>query len=120
MTIVLERGTMIYHIVSKTDWAAVGASDYYRGDTLDTEGFIHCSTLEQVAGTANLFFRGREDLLLLKINPEKLKSPLNYEVAGDGRLFPHIYGPLEVEAVVALADFPPNLDGSFDLPEKYR
>ena len=110
---------MIYHIVSKSDWASMGDSPLYRGDTLDTEGFIHCSTLEQVLDTANYLFKGREDLALLQIDPEKLKSPLKYEDAGDGRLFPHIYGPMEVDAVVAVADFPPNPDGSFDLPAEY-
>ncbi|MFN2145435.1 MAG: DUF952 domain-containing protein [Anaerolineales bacterium] len=110
---------MIYHIVSKSDWTAVGDATHYRGDTLDTEGFIHCSTLEQVLDTANYLFRARKDLVLLQINPVKLRSPLKYEDAGDGRFFPHIYGPLEMEAVVAVADFPPNADGSFDLPGKY-
>ena len=110
---------MIYHIVSKSDWAAVGDATHYRGDTLDTEGFIHCSTLEQVLDTANFIFKGREDLVLLQIDPEKLRSPLKYEDAGDGRLFPHIYGPMEVESVMAVADFPPNPDGSFDLPGEF-
>jgi uncharacterized protein (DUF952 family) len=110
---------MIYHIVSETDWAAVGESAYYRGDTLDTEGFIHCSTIEQVLDTANFLFRGRDDLLLLKIDRGKLKSPLKFEDGGDGRLFPHIYGPLEVDAVVAVADFPPNPVGTFDLPDEF-
>jgi len=110
---------MIYHIVSKSDWAAVEDSTHYRGDTLDTEGFIHCSTIEQVLDTANYLFKGREDLLLLQIDPEKLKSPLKYEDGGDGRLFPHIYGPMEVAAVIAVAEFPPTPDGNFDLPVKY-
>ncbi len=79
---------MIYHIVSKSDWAAVGNSPYYRGDTLDTEGFIHCSTIEQVLDTANYLFKGREDLVLLQIDESKLKSLLKYEDGGDGRLVP--------------------------------
>ena len=110
---------MIYHIVSKSDWEAVGESVYYRGDTLDTEGFIHCSTIEQVLDTANFLFKEREDLVLLQIDESKLRSPLKYEDAGDGRLFPHINGPMEVDAVVAVADFPPNPDGSFELPDGY-
>lgn len=111
---------MIYHIVSKTDWAEVGNSEVYRGDTLDTEGFIHCSTREQVLDTANFLFKGRHDLLLLKIDPEKLSAPLKYEDAGDRRLFPHIYGPMEVRAVVAVVDFPPGEDGMFELPSSYN
>lgn len=110
---------MIYHIVSKSDWEAVGDSTHYQGDTLDTEGFIHCSTIEQVLDTANFLFHGRDNLVLLQIDPTKLKSPLKYEDGGDGRLFPHIYGPMEVEAVIAVTSFPPNPDGSFNLPEEY-
>jgi uncharacterized protein (DUF952 family) len=108
---------MIYHIVSKSDWAAVGDAPHYRGDTLATEGFIHCSNLEQVMDTADHYFRGREDLVLLQINPDRLQSPLKYEDAGDGRLFPHIFGPMEVDAVMAVIEFPLNEDGGFDLPE---
>ena len=108
---------MIYHIVSKSDWAAVGELEYYRGDTLDTEGFIHCSTIEQVLDPANYLFKGRDDLLLLQIDPEKLSAPLKYEDGGDGCLFPHIYGSMEVSAVVNVVDFPPRADGTFALPE---
>jgi len=110
---------MIYHIVSKSDWAAVGESAVYRGDTLDTEGFIHCSTLGQVLDTANFLFKGRVDLLLLQIDPEKLSAPLKSEDGGDGRLFPHIYGQMEVSAVVRIVDFPPGENGMFELPGEY-
>lgn len=110
---------MIYHIVSKSDWAAVGESAVYRGDTLDIEGFIHCSTVEQVLDTANFLFKGRDDLLLLKIDPQKLSAPVKYEDAGDGRLFPHIYGPMEVSAVVKIVDFPSGENGMFDLQGEF-
>jgi uncharacterized protein (DUF952 family) len=110
---------MIYHIVSKPDWEAASA-EFYRGDTLDTEGFIHCSTIEQVIDTANFLFRDREDLLILGIDPEKLSAEVKYEDAGDGRLFPHIYGLMEKSAVVKVIDFPPEPDGSFGLPEALR
>lgn len=108
---------MIYHIVSKSDWEAAAGGEFYRGDTLDTEGFIHCSTAEQVVDTANFLFRGREDLLLLAIDEALLSAEVRYEDAGDGRLFPHIYGPLEVAAVVWVVEFPPGPDGRFSLPE---
>ena len=62
----------------------------------------------------------REDLLLLAIDETRLSAEVRYEDAGDGRLFPHIYGPLEVEAVIEVVEFQPNPDGSFDLPEVYQ
>lgn len=107
---------MIYHIISKSDWEAADGGEFYRGDTLDTEGFIHCSTAGQVVDTANFLFRGREDLLLLEIDEARLSAEVRYEDAGDGRLFPHIYGPLEVAAVVRVIEFPPGPDRRFTLP----
>lgn len=107
---------MIYHIISRSDWEAIAGGEFYRGDTLDTEGFIHCSTAGQVVDTANFLFRGREDLLLLEIDEARLSAEVRYEDAGDGRLFPHIYGPLEVAAVVRVVEFPPGPDGRFTLP----
>ena len=108
---------MIFHIISRHDCEAAAGGTLYRGDTLETEGFIHCSTAEQVVDTANFLFRGREDLLLLAIDEARLSAEVRYEDAGDGRLFPHIYGPMEVSAVVRVVEFPPGPDGRFTLPE---
>ncbi len=108
---------MIYHIISTADWEAAVGGEFYRGDTLDIEGFIHCSTAKQVVDTANFLFRGREDLLLLAIDEAHLSAEVKYEDAGDGRLFPHIYGPIEVAAVVRVVEFPAGPDGRFTLPE---
>lgn len=109
---------MIYHIISKADWEAARNIELYRGDTLETEGFIHCSDADQVADTANFLFGGRTDLLLLEIDPSALTKPLKYEDAGDGRLFPHVYGPVEVAAVTRIFPFPPGQDGRFTLPKE--
>lgn len=109
---------MIYHIVSKTDWQNAEHAEFYRGDTLDTEGFIHCSALSQVIDTANFIFQGRSDLLILSIDPNKLSAEVKYEDAGDGRLFPHIYGPMETAAVQAVTVFPCKADGMFELPKE--
>ncbi|MCB2178615.1 DUF952 domain-containing protein [bacterium] len=107
---------MIYHIVSKSDWEKAADTDTYRGDTLATEGFIHCSDIDQVIDVANFRFRGRTDLLILTVDPDKLSAPLKYEDGGDGRLFPHIYGPMDKSAVMSVTDFPPQEDGTFVLP----
>jgi uncharacterized protein (DUF952 family) len=106
---------LIYHIVPRTDWESI-SGDLYRGDTLESEGFIHCSTAAQVADTANFLFAGREDLVLLQIDPARLTAEVRYEDGGDGRLFPHIYGPLEKSAVVRVTEFRPGEDGRFSFP----
>ena len=105
---------MIYHIVSRADWEAALDSAEYRGDSLETEGFIHCSTRLQVVDVANHWFPGKHGLLLLTIDPGRLSSQVRYEDGGDGRLFPHVYGPIEIRAVIAVEDFSPRPDGQFE------
>ncbi|MBP6015775.1 MAG: DUF952 domain-containing protein [Candidatus Promineofilum sp.] len=108
---------MILHITTRADWDATQALGDYRLDTLTTEGFIHCSTREQVLGTANKFYRGQTDLVLLLIDPAKLLAELVYEDSYDsGIAFPHIYGPLNLDAVTQVIPFPPSSDGTFVLP----
>ena len=68
----------------------------YTADTLPSEGFIHCSTAEQWPRVLAERFAGRDDLVLLEIDTARLTAELRWE---DG--FPHVYGPLEVEAVVS-------------------
>jgi uncharacterized protein (DUF952 family) len=108
---------IIYHIAKKAAWDEAAREGLYRGDTLASEGFIHCSTREQVARTADKYYRGQAGLVLLAIDEAKLGSLLRYELAPSGDLFPHIYGPLEREAVVQVLTFTPNTDGTFQFPE---
>lgn len=107
---------LIYHITSRDGWQQAQAAGAYRGDTLATEGFIHTSTGAQVARTANRFYHGRAGLVLLAIDPARLSAELRYEAASDGELFPHIYGPLNLDAVTAVGDFLPAPDGTFSFP----
>lgn len=112
---------MILHIARESDWLSAVPLGAYRADSLQTEGFIHCSTLEQVLGPANAMFHGQDGLVLLCIDPEQVAAPIVYEDCYEsGQAFPHIYGPLEVEAVTAVIPFPPQEDGSFILPEVFE
>jgi uncharacterized protein (DUF952 family) len=107
---------MILHIATREQWQAAAAAGSYRGDTLDVQGFIHCSRAEQVVAVANARFRGRSDLVLLSIDESLLESELRYEEGEPGQLFPHIYGPLNLNAVVNVVNFLPGSDGTFSLP----
>ncbi|MBE9097467.1 DUF952 domain-containing protein [Tychonema sp. LEGE 07203] len=111
--------TVIFHITQSQQWEAAKQLKSYRGDTLDTEGFIHCSTLPQVTRTANKFFSGKTGLLLLWVDSDKVQSEIKYEEAA-GELFPHIYGPLNVDAVVKVIELAAGKDGKFELPEELR
>jgi uncharacterized protein (DUF952 family) len=110
---------MIYHITSRSSWEAAQAAGEYRAPSLETEGFIHASTREQVAATAARFYRGQAGLVLLAIDPTRLHAALRYDpvsLEGEQTHFPHIYGALNNIAVVAAADFPPEPDGTFRFP----
>jgi uncharacterized protein (DUF952 family) len=108
---------VILHITSRADWESAQALGDYRLDSLATEGFIHCSTPDQVLGPANALYRGRGDLVLLVIDPARLAADLVYEDCYEaGQTFPHIYGPLNLNAVVRVVPFPPLPDGTFALP----
>jgi uncharacterized protein (DUF952 family) len=108
----------IYHITSLSEWQRASAAGSYRADSLASQGFIHCSTREQVLTVANRFYSGQTGLVLLRIDTQRLAAPVRYEnLEGGETLFPHIYGPLEAAAVEAVLDFPPNSDGSFNFPQ---
>lgn len=108
---------MILHIARQSDWQRAQDEGSYRIDSLATEGFIHCSTPEQVLGPANAFYRGQDDLIILVIEPARLEAALVYEdVIDSGQDFPHIYGSLNLDAVVSIVTFPPDCDGRFSLP----
>lgn len=109
---------MILHITSRAAWEAAQSIGHYQSDSLATEGFIHCSTVQQVLGPANTLYAGQQNLVLLGIDPALVQAPLVYEDCYEsGQRFPHIYGSLNLNAVVKVVDFPPNPNGTFSLPD---
>lgn len=95
----------IVHICSRRDWLAAQAAGVYRAASLETVGFIHCSHPEQVPGVLQRFFAGAGDLLLLWIDPRRLQAELRWESA-DGEHFPHLYGALNLDAIVGVEALP--------------
>lgn len=96
----------ILHLTERSLWEAALAKGTYeistRGRTLQEEGFIHFSTRAQLPGTAR-FYDGLDDLVVLVVDPERLGIPVTYEAPEPGgEEFPHVYGPLPVDAVVAV------------------
>jgi len=107
---------MIFHIATRTAWDEAARASVYRVDTLATEGFIHCSEAHQVAEVANVRFRGREDLVLLWIDPGRVRAEIKYEEASDGSgTFPHIYGELNTDAVARFTEYREH-NGTFPAP----
>ena len=105
---------LILHITTAAEWQAAQAAGSYQADSLASEGFIHCSMAQQVVATANAIFPGRAGLLLLAIDAARLAAPLRYEDCYEtGQQFPHIYGPLDHDAVVTVEDMRRAEDGRF-------
>ena len=108
---------LICHITQRTNWERATAEGRYMADTLHSQGFIHCSTPQQVIPVANFLFRGKADLVLLGIDESLVQSNIRYEnLEGGTKLFPHIYGLLNLDAIIRVMDFPPREDGTFELP----
>ena len=117
--------TMIYHITTPQAWADARRNGEYRAGSLATEGFIHCSTETQVLPVAANYYRGQTGLLLLAIDPSRLSSALKWEAPSggtpppgvpEGELFPHIYGSLNLDAVVHAFDLETGADGQYRFP----
>ena len=83
----------LFHIVARADWPACGE---YRPASLATEGFVHCSFAEQVAGSVRRYYRDVPDLMVVEFDPSRV-GPVEVENG-----FPHIYGPVPVSAAVAV------------------
>jgi uncharacterized protein (DUF952 family) len=112
----------ILHITTRGDWDEAARVKSYTPCSLETDGFIHCSTVAQTLETANRFYHGQEDLVVLCIDEQRVGAVIKYEgpaCEGDTRAssqFPHIYGPLDVDAVTRVVELPCRADGSFDMP----
>jgi uncharacterized protein (DUF952 family) len=115
--------TTILHISSRAEWHCARLAGSYEADSLSTQGFIHCSRPDQVLWVANSNnrFDGQDDLVLLCIDPDLVAAEIRYEnLDGDKNLFPHIYGPLNLDAVTDILDFTHGDDGKFALPQQLR
>ena len=115
----------LYHVTPAADWAAAQEAGEYRlstrGKTLAEEGFIHSSHAHQVTRVADAIYRGTHGLVLLVIDPGAVRAEIREEaLGGSGERFPHIYGPLNVDAVVEAIPFEPTERGTFELPPRFR
>jgi uncharacterized protein (DUF952 family) len=133
---------MILHIARRGAWEDAVRCGSYAPESLRVEGFIHCSTPAQVIDTANRFYRGQRDLIVLWIEESRVTAEVRYEGPAarppgvgarnltsnlvpsgkgnqkDDELFPHLYGALNVDAVVRVVELPCEDDGSFRLPRE--
>jgi uncharacterized protein (DUF952 family) len=113
---------LILHITTAPEWDAARGAGEYRPPSLETEGFVHCSLPTQVTHVADWFYRDVPNLVLLAIDPGRLaEGHLRWEPSADGFAgdFPHVYGPIPADAVVAAVPWSRGEDG-FALPDDLR
>jgi uncharacterized protein (DUF952 family) len=110
----MDRDSAAYlvHLCRVEDWERAQTSGEYRADTLESAGFIHFSKPGQILKVANQYYPAARNLLLLWINQAKLVSELRWE-SSDGDIFPHLYGPLNLDSVMTVSEFQPDDDGVF-------
>jgi uncharacterized protein (DUF952 family) len=127
-----NNAEMIFHIVKRSEWQAAASDGSYRPASVDSEGFIHCSTRAQLVDTANRFYRGQQDLVVLCIEENRIAAPLKLEAPSMphdqqpdpehherhnlGDLFPHVYGALNLDAVTRVVALACGDDGRFAIP----
>ncbi len=117
----MKPDSRIYHIAYAQDWARAQELGEYRvstrDTTLDQQGFIHASAATQVTPVANRVYGPGDDLVVLHVDTERLASEVRHEAApGSDETFPHIYGPINTDAVVHVEPLRPDPDGRFAFP----
>ena len=110
--------TIIYHLTNKTDWAAAQPAGEYEAPSLAEEGFIHCSKdVAQMLRVADRLYGDRTDLQSLDLDLEKLNSTVKYEPSRSGEVYPHLYGKLNLDAVLQVRDLGIDAGGRHFLKE---
>ncbi|MBU3065948.1 DUF952 domain-containing protein [Nocardia sp. NEAU-G5] len=113
----IANARSLVHLCTREEWDRARAEGVRRTPALGSEGFVHLSAPRQVHLPANRLFAGRNDVVLLWLDPDRLGSPVKWEPGvpsdPDSMLFPHLYGPLPAAAVVSVTDYRPGPDGTY-------
>ena len=113
-----EHVRKIYKICPASAWREAERQGVYRGSADDVrDGFIHFSTASQVAGTAKKHFFGQTGLFLIEVDADALGEALRWERSRNDELFPHLYGELDLGAVLGVLSLRARSDGTHDIPE---
>ena len=91
---------MIYHIVLPEAWEQVKDKTFYEAESLAAEGFIHCSYADQLDGVLERYYSDANEVVILSLDANRLTSPLVSEPSTNSEPYPHVYGPINLDAVV--------------------
>ena len=104
----------IYHLTTQAEWEASRGTPEHRAASLAEEGFIHCSQdKDQMLRVANRLFIGQPNVIALQVDTDLLTSPLKREPSRSGEVYPHIYGPLNTDAVTGVTNLTVDAAGQF-------
>lgn len=106
----------VFHLATPHAWQAAQTEGELRPASLELEGFVHCSTPEQLVGTIERHFAGVDELVLLRLDAPSLDGDLRWEESRPGERFPHVYRAIAVSEVVAAVPWQRTADGSVALP----
>jgi uncharacterized protein (DUF952 family) len=111
------EGTLTFHLVPEDEWLPTDASRPYLPAAFERDGFIHCTDgAEELARTANRHYRDDpRGFLALVIDTRRVTAPVRYE--DEARIYPHIYGALNRDAIVAVVPMPRSANGTFLPPD---
>lgn len=108
---------LLVHLCGTRDWQAAADSGRLAPESLLTSGFVHLSTQQQAHLPATRLFAGRDDVLAIYVDPQRLEAPVLWEPGlpddPPSMRFPHLYGPLPLSAVDEVRPYPPQSDGTF-------
>ncbi len=108
---------LIFHMCRREEWQAAQRAGRYAGSTQDkADGFIHFSTAETMVESAAKHRAAQAGLVLIAVEPERLGDALKWEPSRDGKLFPHLYGALQIDRVKWVKDLPLGADGIHVFP----
>lgn len=116
-----EKWSSDKYIICDTNienWPEIEKTGIYNPDSIITDGFIHCTRPSQMFFVANKYYEN-EHMLLWLIDPARLTSPLKYEGTLNSNLYPHVYGPINMSAVIDTKEMKPNPDGTYDIPHEF-
>lgn len=99
---ILAHPATAYKILTTDQWAQFHADGIFQGAPVDlADGYIHLSTTDQLQGTLDKHFAGQKNLVIAEVDLAALGPTVKWEVSRGGALFPHIYGPLPMSAVIS-------------------
>lgn len=107
--------TFIYILCAPQAYETARALGHYESESLPVEGFIHASPAHQLTRVANKYYQPHESLCLLTVDEGRVNAPVQWEAISNGDLYPHIYGPLNMDAVTSVRTISRQPDGSYDI-----